>query len=93
MYKRKDKADLYNTQNFYGPQRETGRMSGGLGALLLGNGDGTFREVWPEQSGIAVPGDARGAAVIDLDADGWQDLAISQNNGILEVFLNLGGKE
>ncbi|MGY8645735.1 MAG: VCBS repeat-containing protein [Verrucomicrobiales bacterium] len=87
------KADLYVSQNFYGPQRETGRMSGGLGALLLGNGDGTFREVWPEQSGIAVPGDARGAAVIDLDADGWQDLAISQNNGILEVFLNLGGKE
>lgn len=87
------KPDLYVSQNFYAPQRETGRMSGGLGALLLGNGDGTFREIWPEQSGIAVPGDARGVATIDLDADGWQDLAISQNSGNLQVFLNLGGKK
>ena len=30
--------DLFLAQNFYTPQRETGRMSGGVGCVLLGNG-------------------------------------------------------
>ena len=80
--------DLYLSQNFYGPQRETGRMAGGLGALLLGRGDGSFREVWPEESGIVVPGDGRKVAVVDLDGDGKDDLAVAVNNGALQVFLN-----
>lgn len=84
------RIDLYVSQNFYGPQRETGRMSGGLGLLLLGNGDGNFREVGPSESGISVAGDARGVAVIDLDQNGLPDLGIAENSGVLRVFLNLG---
>ena len=80
--------DLYVSQNFYGPQRETGRMAGGLGALLLGNGDGTFREVWPKESGIMLPGDAREAAPVDLDGDGRPDIAVAVNRGNVQVFLN-----
>ncbi|MFN0126355.1 MAG: VCBS repeat-containing protein, partial [Verrucomicrobiales bacterium] len=82
------KPDLYVSQNFYGPQRETGRMAGGLGALLMGMGDGTFREIWPAESGIVVPGDAREAAAVDVDGDGQDDLAVAVNNGNLQVFLN-----
>ena len=82
------KVDLYVSQNFYGPQRETGRMAGGLGALLLGLGDGGFREVWPEESGIMVPQDARGVEVVDLDGDGREDIAVAINSGRLKVLLN-----
>ncbi|MCA9217224.1 MAG: hypothetical protein KDB27_29345, partial [Planctomycetales bacterium] len=85
--------DLYVSQNFYGPQRETGRMSGGLGVLLLGNGDGTFREVWPSESGIVVPDDARTASTIDLDGDGSHDIAVAINNGEVKVFLNRVNKD
>ena len=80
--------DLYVSQNFYGPQRETGRMAGGVGLLLLGNGDGTFREVWPEVSGILLPQDARAAKAIDLNGDGKQDLAVAVNNGPMRIYLN-----
>ena len=80
--------DLYVSQNFYGPQRETGRMAGGLGALLLGREDGSFREIWPEVSGIALAGDARGAVVVDLDGDGREDVAVALNNGPVKFLLN-----
>ena len=80
--------DLYVSQNFYGPQRETGRMAGGLGALLLGDGEGSFREIWPKTSGIVVPGDARKAVVVDLDGDGKQDVAVAVNNGPVQILLN-----
>ena len=80
--------DLYVSQNFYGPQRETGRMAGGLGALLLGDGEGSFREIWPKTSGIALPGDARKAVVVDLDGDGKQDVAVAVNNGPVQILLN-----
>ena len=63
-------------------------MAGGVGALLAGNGNGTFREIWPAESGIVVPDDARSAAAIDLNNDGHSDIAVAVNNGNLRVFLN-----
>ncbi|MEO8429082.1 MAG: VCBS repeat-containing protein, partial [Verrucomicrobiota bacterium] len=59
------KPDLYLAQNFFSPQPETGRMDGGLSLLLRGNGDGSFTPVWPKESGLVVPGDAKGLVVID----------------------------
>jgi hypothetical protein len=81
--------DLYVSQNFFGPQRETGRMSGGLGALLLGQGDGTFQEVWAHRSGIVLPEDARHAVVVDVDADGGDDLVVAVNDGPVRLFRRL----
>ena len=37
--------DLYVVQNFFGPQRETGYMDGGVSLLLLGYGTGQFESV------------------------------------------------
>jgi hypothetical protein len=75
------RADVYLVQNFFSPQWETGRMDGGLSQLLLGNGDGTFRAVEPRASGLVVPGDAKSAAICDLNGDALPDLAVGVNSG------------
>ena len=80
--------DLYMVQNSFGPQRETGRMDGGVSLLLLGNGDGTFAPRWPDASGLVVPGDAKSLTCTDLNNDGWPDFVVSVNDGPLQSFEN-----
>lgn len=79
-------VDLVLAQNFYWPQPETGRMAGGLGQYLRGNGDGSFEPIRPKQSGIAVPDDARSLVAADIDADGRLDLAFGLNDGPVTFF-------
>lgn len=81
-------ADALIAQNFFSPQSETGNFDGGLSVLLLGNGDGSFRSVWPDDSGIAVPGDAKSMAMADLNQDGAADFLIATNSGPVHVFLS-----
>lgn len=79
--------DLFLTQNFFSPQRETGRMDGGLGQLLLGAGDGTFQVVPAAESGIIIPQDANAVFARDVNGDKQTDLVISTNNGPILTFL------
>jgi hypothetical protein len=51
--------DIFMAQNFWSPQPETGRMDGGLSLVLLGSKDGEFRELWPAESGVVIPRDAK----------------------------------
>ncbi|MCH8922044.1 MAG: VCBS repeat-containing protein, partial [Planctomycetes bacterium] len=83
-------ADLYLVNNFFGPQPETGRMDGGLSLLLLGNGDGSFDPVWPDGSGLIVPGDSKSLAATDLNGDGWPDFVVGVNDDVLSVFQHNG---
>ena len=80
--------DLCLAQNFYGPQVETGQMDGGVGLFLRGVGDGTFAPVWPDESGLVVPGDATSLAVTDLNGDARPDLLIGRNNNTMMAFIN-----
>ena len=73
--------DLILAQNFYGPQRETGHMDGGVGLLLLGDGEGNFNPVWPDQSGLVIAGDATSLTTADLNHDGAPDLFFGVNSG------------
>ena len=82
--------DLYLAQNFHGPQPETGRMSGGMGMMLRGLGDGEFEPLWPHESGLIVPDDATAACVADLDGDAWPDLLVAINDGPVRCFMNRG---
>ena len=82
------KADIYLVQNFYHPQRETGRMAGGMSVLLLGDGSGSFNEAWPHRSGLEVPEDARGLVSCDSNDDGWVDFAVGINDGKMKLFQN-----
>jgi hypothetical protein len=78
--------DLFVAQNFFGPQAETGRADGGVGLLLTGNGDGTFKPVPPHESGIVVAGDAKSACLADVDSDGNVDILVATNDGPIHAF-------
>jgi hypothetical protein len=68
-------------QNFFSPQPETGRMHGAMSILMTGRGDGMFDSVWPETSGLIVPGDAKGLVQFSNGR-----FLISQNNGEALLF-------
>lgn len=81
-------ADIFIAQNFFAPRHETGREAGGLSVLFLGTPTGTFEAVWPEESGIAIAEDAKGAACSDLNNDLRPDLVVGVNNKRTLFFEN-----
>lgn len=82
------RLDLVLAQNFFGPQRETGRMDGGLSLLLMGDGHGRFEPVWPSASGIIVPQAATSLVATHLDDDNRPDLLLGVNDGELIAYEN-----
>ena len=82
--------DLILGQNFYAPQPETGRMDGGIGLLLRGDGQGNLEPVGPGESGIVLGNDSKGLAVCDNNQDGWPDLIVGQNNGPVRFLQHNG---
>jgi len=81
-----DLLDIYIVGNSSSPQRETGNMDGGVSLLLKGDGLGGFRPVWPNESGLVVPGDARSIALTDLNGDSRLDVVVTVNDGELRAF-------
>ena len=81
-----DKLDLYLAGNSNSPQRETGNMDGGISLLLKGDGLGGFQAVWPNETGLVVPGNARGLALTDLNGDSKLDIVVSVNDDELRAF-------
>jgi len=82
------RADIYGVQNSFSPMPSIGRFDGGLSQLLRGDGRGGFTPVPPAESGLVVPGDAKGLAVVDIDQDGWPDFFITRNNSTTLAFRN-----
>ncbi|MDQ3674863.1 MAG: hypothetical protein M3365_10855, partial [Gemmatimonadota bacterium] len=58
-FDRDGKVDLLLAGNFDGVKPEIGRMSGGYGLLLRGDGKGGFAPVMTRESGFFVPGQTR----------------------------------
>lgn len=57
-------------------------------SLLLGGYAHAFREVGFE-AGLAQPGQGRGGAAVDLNADGLLDLAVVNRNGPARIFQSI----
>ena len=79
-------ADIYAVQNSYAPLPSIGHFDGGLSQLLHGDGHGGFQPVTPLESGLVVPGDARGLAVVDAMGDGSPSFVITRNDASTLVF-------
>ena len=80
--------DAILAQNFFGPQRETGRMDGGVGLVLKGDATGNFHPVWPNQSGIVLPGDHSAIIARDFDRNGSPDLLFGVNDDHAVMFFS-----
>lgn len=82
--------DLMYVQNFHGPQRETGRMDGGIGGVITTRWVGPNRprrmEVMRPGSGVVVPEDATALALVDLDADQDIEVTVATHDGPARRF-------
>lgn len=75
-------------QNFYHPQRETGRMDGGLGLVLENDGNGNLYPMTASESGLVIPDDARSLTITDLNGDQRPDLVFGINDGKIITYVN-----
>jgi hypothetical protein len=84
--------DVFLSQNFFGTRPEEPRLDSGRGLLLRGNGDGTFRAMASDESGIKIYGEQRACAFADYDSDGRTDLLVGQNHGATQLLHNESAK-
>ena len=83
-----DQDDLAVAQNFFPMQPETGRLNGGAGLLMLGDGKGGFVPLMERESGILLQDDGRALLVDDLNDDHRPDLLASGNLARPKAFVN-----
>jgi hypothetical protein len=83
--------DIFLTQNFFAVAKEIPRWDAGVGLILQGFGNGTFKPLTVTQSGIRIYGEGRGSALSDWDYDGRIDLAAGQNGAPTKLFKNKAG--
>ena len=81
--------DVFLGQNDYGSPPDQPRMDAGLGLWMRGDGRGGLVALPPQQSGVVVHGEQRGAAVSDYDEDGRIDFVVTQNGGATKLFHNV----
>ncbi len=84
--------DLFVSQNFFALRPEWPRLDGGRGLWLRGDGTGQLSPMSGPQSGVAVYGEQRGAALADFNEDGRVDLVVSQNGAATCLYENVGAR-
>lgn len=84
--------DIFLGQNFLAVDSDTSPYDAGLGLWLQGAGNGDFRAVPGQESGVKVYGQQAGAALCDFDADGRTDLVVTQNGAETRLFHNMRAK-
>ena len=81
------KLDVLLSGNSYSTEVATGRYDALKGIVLLGNGDGTFKELPNTESGFLNDLDASGMALF-RSVGGASYVLVANNNGPLHVFEN-----
>ncbi|HIG29531.1 MAG TPA: hypothetical protein EYQ50_17735 [Verrucomicrobiales bacterium] len=81
-------SDIALAQNIFPVEPSSPRSDSGQGLILLGNGDGTFKALSQEESGIRNSREQQTVALEDIDHDGKLDLAFKQTGGRVQVHRN-----
>jgi hypothetical protein len=84
--------DVFLSQNFFAVDGDTPRYDAGRGLWLAGDGQGMFRAVPGQTSGVKIYGEQRGSALCDYDADGRLDLVVAQNGAQTKLYKNVGAQ-
>lgn len=84
--------DVFLSQNRSDLLTEFSRDDAGRGLWLKGQGNGTFKAIEPSLSGMSIWGEQRSAALADFNRDGRIDIAVTQVDGPLRLFLNRGAR-
>ena len=84
-FNRDGHLDLLLSGNSHATESISGRLDGLNGLLMLGDGKGGFKPLRAAQSGILIPGDAKGMAQLKL-VNGASLVLAAQNNGPLLAF-------
>ncbi|MCB1188574.1 VCBS repeat-containing protein [bacterium] len=77
--------DVWLNQNYRNSQPEETRWLTGYGCLLLGDGQGGFRNVEHMDSGILLNAEGRGAVAADLNGDQCLDIVMSVSSAHPQV--------
>jgi hypothetical protein len=80
-------TDAVIAQNLFTRESGTGPWRGGLSQLLLGAEDG-LTPAPARESGITLPGDAKGATTLDANGDARPDVLVAQNDDSLASLAN-----
>jgi hypothetical protein len=81
------KVDLLTAGNFHGVPPVRGRYDAGYGLLLLGDGEGRFRSIDMEASGLAIRGQVRDLRFLQR-ADGDRLIVGARNDESLQILLH-----
>jgi hypothetical protein len=84
------RADILVAHNSSSFHPSVGRLDGGLGAFLKGDGRGGFIALPPADSGLLLPGEARALSVINLDGDNWPDFVMTRSRAPILAWQNRG---
>lgn len=84
------KMDLLFAGNNYGSEVETPRNDASYGLLLTGDGQGNFKPVTSEKSGVLIQGDVRHLKNIGLTHDNriQKSVLIVKNDDFIEVYTH-----
>ncbi len=69
------------------------RFHGGVGVFLKGLGDGNFKALAPEVSGVMIRGNGRALIADDLDGNNSPDLFLTRHNGVSALLENRSSAE
>lgn len=79
------KMDILIAGNFFGTRVKYGRYDANKGVLLLGDGQGKFKTVNNEDSGLHLNGEVRDISKLEL-SNGEEIILFAQNNEALQVY-------